>query len=134
MKPCFGDTFFFLALLIERDEAHERAVETLTTLQRELYTTTWVLTELGDAMSSTPGARSAFASFLQFLRCHPKITIVPTTDELFDRGVDLYRNRPDKSWSLTDCISFRVMEENQIADALTGDHHFEQAGFVAMLK
>jgi predicted nucleic acid-binding protein len=46
----------------------------------------------------------------------------------------LYVNRPDKQWSLTDCISFVVMEREGIADALTGDKHFEQAGFNVLLK
>ncbi len=40
----------------------------------------------------------------------------------------------DKDWTLTDCISFVIMRERNVAEALTGDHHFEQAGFVAMLK
>jgi uncharacterized protein len=48
--------------------------------------------------------------------------------------LDLYRDRPDKAWSLTDCISFVVMADKGIRDALTADHHFEQAGFVALLK
>jgi predicted nucleic acid-binding protein len=46
----------------------------------------------------------------------------------------LYHLRPDKQWSLTDCISFLVMSEEGITEALTADHHFEQAGFVALLK
>ena len=52
----------------------------------------------------------------------------------FDEGVRLYVARPDKDWSLTDCISFVVMRERGITEALTGDRHFEQAGFVALLK
>jgi predicted nucleic acid-binding protein len=48
--------------------------------------------------------------------------------------MDLYLNRPDKEWSLTDCISFVVMEREGLTDALTGDNHYEQAGFVALLK
>ena len=51
-----------------------------------------------------------------------------------DAGLALYANRTDKDWSLTDCISFVVMNERGITDALTGDHHFEQAGFAALLK
>jgi predicted nucleic acid-binding protein len=46
----------------------------------------------------------------------------------------LYRGRPDKEWSLTDCISFVVMGERSLTEALTSDHHFEQAGFTALLK
>ena len=59
---------------------------------------------------------------------------VPANSHLFDRGVARYVERDDKAWSLTDCISFVVMEDLGITDALTADHHFEQAGFVAMLK
>jgi hypothetical protein len=60
--------------------------------------------------------------------------MIPATQELFDRGVALYESRPDKEWSLTDCISFVVMADHGITEALTGDRHFEQAGFVALLK
>ena len=53
---------------------------------------------------------------------------------LFAAGLDLYRNRPDKAWSLTDCISFVVMRERSITEALAYDRHFEQAGFRALLR
>ena len=65
---------------------------------------------------------------------HEEITIVPATRKLLEDGISLYRYRRDKDWLLTDCISFVVMEDEQIADALTGDKHFEQAGFNALLK
>ena len=55
-------------------------------------------------------------------------------DDTFARGFDLYARRPDKSWSLTDCISFVVMTDRGLTEALTGDHHFEQAGFRALLR
>jgi predicted nucleic acid-binding protein len=53
---------------------------------------------------------------------------------LFETGVSLYASRTDKEWSLTDCISFTVMSQYGIRDALTGDRHFEQAGFRALLR
>ena len=59
---------------------------------------------------------------------------MPASHSLFQEGVQLYNARPDKDWSLTDCISFVVMQEHGLTDALTGDHHFEQAGFTALLK
>ena len=62
------------------------------------------------------------------------MTVVPASEDLFNRGEALYAARPDKDWSLTDCISFVVMRDREIAEALTGDHHFEQAGFTALLK
>ena len=59
---------------------------------------------------------------------------MPASSELMERGFDLFSRRPDKEWSLTDCISFIVMSEEGITEALTGDHHFEQAGFTILLK
>jgi predicted nucleic acid-binding protein len=53
---------------------------------------------------------------------------------LFSRGHQLFIDRPDKTWGLTDCISFALMQERNIRDALTADRHFEQAGFVALLR
>ena len=60
--------------------------------------------------------------------------IVPASRELFQRGVELFTQRPDKDWSLTDCPSYVVMKEQDIEDALTTDPHFEQAGFTVLLK
>lgn len=53
---------------------------------------------------------------------------------VYQAGFDLFAARPDKAWSLTDCISFGVMRERGLSDALTADHHFEQAGFRAVFK
>jgi predicted nucleic acid-binding protein len=133
MKACFADTFFFLALISSRDRSHAQAVRFSQSLTRHIVTTTWVLTELADAMCRPPW-RERFTIFLDRLRHEPRTIIVPTTDDLFETGMDLYLNRPDKEWSLTDCISFVVMEREGLTDALTGDNHYEQAGFVALLK
>jgi predicted nucleic acid-binding protein len=133
MTGWFADTFFFLALLAEDDESHGRAVEIVAELETDLVTTAWVLTEVADGLAAR-GWRARFVELLDLLRRHPRVTIIPPDEARFDRGLELYARRPDKLWTLTDCISFTVMEELGITDALTGDHHFEQAGFVALLK
>jgi hypothetical protein len=69
----------------------------------------------------------------QSLRFNPFVSIIPPSQEVFDLGLDLYAQRPDKDWSLTDCISFIVMRQHGLTDALTGDRHFQQAGFKALL-
>jgi len=132
MTPCFADTFYFLAMLNPRDEAHTKAAALNASLRRPLITTTWVLTEVADALAHTRD-RSLFSNFLASLRSDPRTIIVPATDELFNRGVALYIARPDKQWSLTDCISFTVMQQFDLTEALTGDHHFAQAGFQTLL-
>jgi predicted nucleic acid-binding protein len=75
-----------------------------------------------------------FRILVDSLLTDARVTIVPPTKQLFDQGIDLYDSRPDKEWSLTDCISFVVMQQLQLSEALTGDRHFEQAGFRALLK
>jgi len=133
MTPIFADTFYFLAILNVRDAAHEMAVGASTTQDARLVTTSWVLTELADGLSRS-SRRAAFRHLLDDLSSDPNSTVIPPSRELFDKGAQLYDARPDKQWSLTDCISFVVMQEHGITEALTGDHHFEQAGFVALLK
>lgn len=133
MTECFADAFYFLALVSPTDEAHEPASQFATQSRRFIVTTTWVLTEVADGLANGRN-RALFAQLLAQLRHDPRARIVETTDELFEAGVRLYESRPDKQWSLTDCISFVVMQNQGITDALTGDHHFEQAGFVALLK
>ena len=133
MSAVFADAFYFLARLNPGDESHEQAVRVGTQETRPIVTTAWVLTEVADAMSS-PANRPAFLRLLETLKSSQDVKIIPTTVELFDRGVQLYAERADKEWWLTDCISFAVMADGGLADALTGDHHFEQAGFKALLK
>jgi predicted nucleic acid-binding protein len=82
---------------------------------------------------SSPARRLACGGFLADLATQPHTVVRGLDDDLLGRGVALYRARPDKEWSLTDCISFVVMEEQGLTDALTGDRHFEQAGFQALL-
>jgi hypothetical protein len=132
MNAVFADTFFFLALLNERDEAHACALR-FDVIAASLVTTAWIMTEVGDAFSA-PENRALFLRLLETLRESPEVRIIGPTPELFERGVEMFRQRPDKEWSLTDCISFVVMRDMNVVDALTGDRHFEQAGFRALLK
>lgn len=133
MSSSFADTFYFPALLNPDDATHARARALTKNLPGPIVTTAWVLTERGDALAS-PRDRLSFLELLDSLRTNPVVEIVPADEELFEAGVDLYARRPDKGWSLTDCISFVVMERLGLVEALTGDRHFEQAGFRALLR
>jgi predicted nucleic acid-binding protein len=132
MTRLFADSYFF-AILNPRDPAHVKAIEFSRHNRGPLATTAWVLTELADGLAPTP-RRPAFRQVLEDIETNRANLIVPASAETFRKGVDLYHLRPDKQWSLTDCISFLVMSEEGITEALTADHHFEQAGFVALLK
>ncbi len=132
MKAVFADTFYFLALLNDRDAAHDRAVSASRAPGLRLVTTELVLVELADALCR-PGQREEAMALWNVVQTDPTFRLIPTTSELIKRGRELYGERPDKEWSLTDCISFVVMREEQLTEALTGDRHFEQAGFKPVL-
>ena len=132
MRHVFADTFYFLALLNPDDEAHEAADAVALDPDIRMVTTAWVMTELADGLAETAG-RSIFNTLLADLEADDRTEVVEPDAELWRRGVELYAQREDKGWSLTDCISFVVMDDRKITDALTGDHHFRQAGFVTLL-
>ena len=132
MKRTYADTFFFLALLNPQDAHHHAARAASQNQSGELVTSQYVLIEVGDALAD-PRDRPKFLSLLEQLNSDPDVLIVAATDELLHEGVELYRNRPDKDWPLTDCLSFVVMRDLGIQAALTGDRHFQQAGFVPLL-
>lgn len=133
MKVVFADTFYCLALVNADDNRHEVAHAYTADFHGNMITTVWVLTELADALAQ-PATRPAFLQVLAQLRTDPDVSIEPPSAEVLESGLRLYAQRPDKAWSLTDCISFVVMQRLRISEALTGDHRFEQAGFVALSK
>jgi predicted nucleic acid-binding protein len=134
MKTVFADTFYFLAQLNPSDQAHGKAVAFTSGHPVGMVTTEWVLTELADGLARSRRGRLEFMGTLADLQADANVAIVPCGHGLLAEGVQLYASRPDKEWSLTDCISFVDMTKQGILEALTGDHHFEQAGFVALLN
>ena len=133
MKFRFADTYYLLALVNTKDQAHDLAVRHSQGRTLGLITTTWVLVEFADALSAV-AKRAHAAHFVRGLLAESYIEVVPPTVAQFERALTRYESRPDKEWSLTDCFSFLLMEERGISDALTADHHFEQAGFRALMK
>ena len=133
MKPVFADTAFFLALINPRDQYHRLAAELNSQLNAPLVTTAWVLVEFANAISASH-ARKSFEQVLTRLQSEADATIIAPENDLFERGSHLYISRPDKDWSLTDCISFVVMKRDGLTEALTTDRHFEQAGYRPLLR
>lgn len=133
MRRIFADSFFYIALMNSRDKYHDRAKRWATQQSFLVVTTHWVLTEVADALAA-PHLREQFVILRTDLREDFETHVIPATVEWFDAGCNLYEQRPDKYWSLTDCISFEVMRRYGVTEALTADHHFEQAGFIALLN
>lgn len=127
----FMDTFAFIAWLNPRDHAYETVGAYLADFSGRIVTTEWVLVELVDAFSA-PVNRELAVNSVRGFRVNPLFDIVPYDSAVYGRGFDLFAARPDKEWSLTDCISFAVMTDRKLTDALTADRHFTQAGFRAV--
>jgi predicted nucleic acid-binding protein len=132
MMPVFADTFYFIALLSSDEKAHARAVEYSGLVDR-IVTTEWILIELADGLCNTAN-RDRYRVIRTGLFANPLAEVVPLDMNLHERAIALYVQMADKEWSLTDCVSFLVMRDRGLTEALTADHHFEQAGFVALLK
>jgi predicted nucleic acid-binding protein len=133
MIAVFADTSFFVAYLNARDEYHPMALQWMTASLEPIVTTQWVLAELGNFLAEGPNRR-LFAPLVRGLYAEDRVEIVPADGASFMDALNLYLRRPDKEWSFTDCVSFRLMKSRRIKDALTADHHFEQAGFRRLLK
>jgi predicted nucleic acid-binding protein len=95
--------------------------------------TEYVLVELGSALSKIRD-RHLYVPFVEHLLAEEDIEFIPASSDLFRRGLALFAKRPDKDWSLVDCISFVVMRQRRLSDALTLHHHFEQAGFSVLFQ
>src|SRR5260221_13317987 len=110
MKTVFADAFYFLALLNKRDPAHERAVTASRAIGLNLMTTELVLLEIADALCK-PGQREEVLILCNVVHTDPVFRLIPSSGELIERGRALYRERRDKEWPLTDCVSFVVMQD-----------------------
>jgi predicted nucleic acid-binding protein len=136
MYKAFVDTAAWIALINVSDDLHVPARQVMSTLRQQkvrLVTTEFALLEVADALSA-PSTRSQTTAFVDDLWRLAILRIIPASHELFADGWELYKQRPDKDWSLTDCTSFVVMARERIVQAFTSDHHFEQAGFVKLLS
>ncbi len=130
------DAAYWIAITNPEDGLHDRSIAVSQVLGACLFVTTeMVLTEVLNYFAErSSGSRSAAADLVRRLRQDGSTRIIGQTTTQFDDALQLYGDRPDKEWSHTDCASFRVMEQEQITEALTYDQHFEQAGFRALLR
>lgn len=135
MQRIFADTSYWIGLVNPRDQVHQKAVSLgreLSSVTR-LTTTEMVLVETLNGLSETQ-FRALAGRMVSRLRQDQALTIIPQTPAQFQSALERFRKAPDKSWSLTDCASFEVMEAEGIQEALTHDRHFVQAGFTALLR
>ena len=131
----FLDTAYIYALFNTRDQWHTKAIEWQKILEvhnRPLVTTQLVLVEIGNGLSGQRFRQKA-SHIIRYLQANSLVDVVPVSPDAFARALELFEQRSDKDWGLTDCFSFIAMQENGLTDALTTDAHFRQAGFNALL-
>ncbi len=132
LTDAFADTVFWIALVVRADQYHGSARAWSQRVTGRVVTTDAVLTETANALAR-PDWRAHAVSLIDHLLGRADVEVVRTGPGLWERAWNLYRQRLDKGWELTDCVSFVVMDELGLADALTADEHFRQAGFRAVL-
>jgi len=135
MNRVFLDTSYAVALSAVSDEHHKRAVDLADEMEAantHFVTTRVILLEIGNALSRLRH-RAAAISLLTAVENDPKVEVVPLSDDLYRRALEIYRDHVDKEWGLIDCVSFVVMKDEGLIEALTADHHFHQAGFRILL-
>jgi predicted nucleic acid-binding protein len=132
MRRIFADTSYFIALFTPHDDAYTTAVRLTPTPSVVTVTSDWVIAELGNYFASSH-LRIAFCDSVERIKQNPHIELLPAARADLDEGLKLYRDRPDKAWSLVDCISMSMAYKLGISDIPTTDRHFTQAGFNALL-
>ncbi len=135
MKRVFADTLYWVAITHRKDQWHQAAVAASRALgECHLVTTDDVLSEVLTAFSETrPLLRRRAATLVRKLHRKPTVTVFPQSRGIFPAGLSLYEARPDKGYSLTDCVSMHSMRQEGIRDVLTHGDHFRQEGFTVLL-
>ncbi|NEO53860.1 MAG: type II toxin-antitoxin system VapC family toxin [Okeania sp. SIO3B5] len=129
----FVDTSFVIALINKRDQYHQQARELADRFDGyPLLSTDAILLEIGNALARN--YKDEAIEIIEHFLSSQEIEIVRLTPQLFDKGFALYKSYQDQSWGLVDCISFVVMREANITQALTSDRHFRQAGFQTLMS
>jgi predicted nucleic acid-binding protein len=132
----FADTFYWVALTHKHDARHQDALTMLRSFQAtRIVTSDAVLTEYLNFFAEWGEAfRRKAESNVRSVLAAPSVTVIAYSREVFLNAIELYAARPDKGYSLTDCISMLTMRREGITDVLTNDRHFEQEGFRLLFR
>jgi predicted nucleic acid-binding protein len=135
VRAVFADTFYWVALTHPADPRYQEAVALEEELEGvTLFTTDEVLSEFLTFFAADAWLRSHADRTVRFLLESPDIRVIPQSRSTFLAGLDLYRARPDKGYSMTDCISMQTMRREGLTEVLTNDKHFVQEGFHALFR
>jgi uncharacterized protein len=138
MPELFADTSGWANLIDISQPFHSNTAQiykNARSQKRKIITTSYIISELVALLSSPLHIpRSQVIAFIEGLKNSPYVEVIYISQEIDTRAWELLTQRQDKEWSLVDCSSFVIMQQRKITEALTSDHHFEQAGFIRLLK
>lgn len=135
MSAVFADTFYWIALTNPADSHFQDVLEFDDLFSGgDVYTTEEVLAEVLTFFAAERRLRRRAVETVREILSDPGVHIIPQSHASFLAGFELYGARPDKGYSLADCISMQAMRKEGIVDVLTNDRHFEQEGFHALLR
>ena len=136
VRAVFADAGYWIALFLPGDDWHDAALEATTSLpDARIVTTEEVLTEFLTFFAGfSTSTRRAAVEVVEGLLGDPDVEVLPQSHQSFLNGLALYQRRPDKQYSLQDCISFASMREHGLSEALTPDKHFHQEGFIVLMR
>lgn len=135
MRTVFADANYWIGLFNPKDQLHSVAISASRGLVKtRLVTSEMVLVEVLNGLGEYPLLRGRVVAAIDAIAADPNTEVIPQTSILFRDALLLYRQHEDKEWGLTDCSSVVIMRQRGLAEALTYDRHFEQAGFRALLR
>lgn len=135
MRTVFADANYWIGLFNPKDQLHDAAMAASRTLTRtRLVTSEMVLVEVLNGLAEYPALRGQVVLAVDAIMADPNTEVVPQSALLFRDALAHFRQHHDKQWGLTDCSSFVIMRQRGLHEALTHDHHFEQAGYTALLR
>ncbi len=135
MRTVFADANYWIGLFNPKDQLHDAAMVASGTLTRtRLVTSEMVLVEVLNGLAEYPPLRGQVVLAVDAIMVDPNTEVVPQSALLFRDALAYFRQHQDKEWGLTDCSSFVIMRQRGLHEALTHDHHFEQAGYTALLR
>ena len=135
MNAVFADTFYWVALTNTADSSYQQAAALDDELAgTTIFTTDEVLSEFLTFFAGDAWLRERAVRTVSALLEDSDVRVIPQSHDSFLAGLDLYRARPDKGYSLTDCISMQTMFREGVTRILTNDRHFEQEGFEALFR
>lgn len=128
------DTSGLLCYLHQNEPQHQQAVQLLDSANEKLLTHSYVLAELIALALVRRFPRPAVIDFVSDLLDSSDVETVWVDEQLHRSAIALLIDRPDKTYSLCDAVSFILMRQRRLTEALTTDRHFEQEGFVKLLS